>query len=97
MAGARVSEPEVPAIFVEPSRSWVLLKLSGLWARRELLYFLIWRDIKVHYKQTLLGRGLRHPPADADDGDLHRPLRPARVDDSLAGSLTMTTARCLPR
>ena len=40
---------------VEPSRGWVSLKLGELWAYRELLYFLVWRDIKVRYKQTALG------------------------------------------
>jgi len=40
---------------IEPSRGWVSLKLKELWTHRELLYFLIWRDIKVRYKQTALG------------------------------------------
>ena len=40
---------------VEPSRGWVSLRLGELWAYRELLYFLVWRDIKVRYKQTALG------------------------------------------
>ena len=40
---------------VEPSRGWVSLKLGELWAYRELLFFLVWRDIKVRYKQTALG------------------------------------------
>ncbi|HEX8119523.1 MAG TPA: ABC transporter permease, partial [Pyrinomonadaceae bacterium] len=40
---------------VQPSRGWVSLKLGELWAYRELLYFLVWRDIKVRYKQTALG------------------------------------------
>jgi lipopolysaccharide transport system permease protein len=40
---------------IEPSRGWASLKLRELWEYRELLYFLIWRDIKVRYKQTLLG------------------------------------------
>jgi lipopolysaccharide transport system permease protein len=40
---------------IEPSKGWVSLKLGELWAYRELLYFLTWRDIKVRYKQTTLG------------------------------------------
>jgi lipopolysaccharide transport system permease protein len=40
---------------IEPSRGWVSLKLNELWDYRELLYFLTWRDIKVRYKQTVLG------------------------------------------
>jgi lipopolysaccharide transport system permease protein len=42
-------------IKIEPSRGWVSLKLQAVWEYRELLYFLIWRDIKVRYKQTVLG------------------------------------------
>ena len=42
-------------LHIEPSRGWVSLKLGELWVYRELLYFLTWRDIKVRYKQTVLG------------------------------------------
>jgi lipopolysaccharide transport system permease protein len=42
-------------VFIRPSSGWVPLNLSELVEYRELLYFLIWRDIKVRYKQTLLG------------------------------------------
>jgi len=52
----RVQETEVPAaIRIEPSKGWVSLKLKELWEYRELLYFLTWRDIKVRYKQSILG------------------------------------------
>lgn len=44
-----------PVIRLAPSRGWVSLRLGELWTYHELLYFLIWRDIKVRYKQTLLG------------------------------------------
>lgn len=44
-----------PVLNIEPSKSWVSLQLGDLWQYRELLYFLIWRDIKVRYKQTALG------------------------------------------
>jgi len=40
---------------IEPSKGWAPLNFKDLWEYRELLYFLIWRDIKVRYKQTLLG------------------------------------------
>lgn len=40
---------------IVPSRGWVSLRLGELWEYRELLYFLVWRDIKVRYKQTALG------------------------------------------
>src|SRR6266540_3530968 len=50
--------PPAPApavIRVERSRGWVSLKLGDLWEYRELVYFLTWRDVKVRYKQTVLG------------------------------------------
>ena len=47
--------PERPLISIRPSRKRVGLNLRDLWAYRELLYFLTWRDVKVRYKQTLLG------------------------------------------
>jgi lipopolysaccharide transport system permease protein len=46
---------EGQVIVIEPARGWVALKLRELWAYRELLYFLVWRDVKVRYKQTVLG------------------------------------------
>ena len=48
-------EDEVPVLRIEPSHGWISLKLDELWEYRELLYFLTWRDIKVRYKQTVLG------------------------------------------
>lgn len=50
-------EENVQVVRIEPSRGWVSLQLKELWAYRELLYFLIWRDVKVRYKQTALGVG----------------------------------------
>lgn len=47
--------PETPVVVIQPSRTWVALNLRDLWAYRELLCFLTWRDVKVRYKQTLLG------------------------------------------
>jgi lipopolysaccharide transport system permease protein len=44
-------------VCIEPSRGWSSLRLADVWAYRELLYFLVWRDIKVRYKQTVLGAG----------------------------------------
>jgi len=43
------------AIIIEPSKRWVPIRLGELWSYRELLYFLTWRDVKVRYKQTILG------------------------------------------
>ena len=47
--------PEEPLVVIEPNRGWSALDLGDLWAYRELLYFLTWRDVKVRYKQTELG------------------------------------------
>ncbi|MGH7829436.1 MAG: ABC transporter permease, partial [Candidatus Binatia bacterium] len=49
------AEAEIPVVRIEPSHGRVLLRLNEVWAYRELMFFLIWRDIKVRYKQTLLG------------------------------------------
>ncbi|HUF40033.1 MAG TPA: ABC transporter permease [Anaerolineales bacterium] len=40
---------------IEPSKGWVSLNLRELWNYRELFYFFIWRDLKVRYRQTILG------------------------------------------
>jgi lipopolysaccharide transport system permease protein len=48
-------ESDVPVFTVKPSRGWISLQLGELWKYRELIYFLTWRDIKVRYKQTVLG------------------------------------------
>jgi len=48
------AEP-LPLVVIEPMRGLAALRLRELWAYRELLYFLIWRDVKVRYKQTALG------------------------------------------
>lgn len=42
-------------IHIHPSQGWFELNLSEMWKFRELLYFLVWRDLKVRYKQTLIG------------------------------------------
>lgn len=46
---------DIPEILIKPSKGWVSLELKELWTYRELLYFFVWRDIKVRYKQTILG------------------------------------------
>lgn len=46
---------EIPTFIIRPSKGWVPLRLKDLWQYRELFYFLTWRDIKVRYKQTVLG------------------------------------------
>jgi len=47
----------VPVTRIESSGAWPSLKLREVWAYRELIYFLIWRDLKARYKQTVLGGG----------------------------------------
>ena len=47
--------PLTPVVTIKATKSWLPLNLHQLWTSRELLYFLMWRDIKVRYKQTLLG------------------------------------------
>lgn len=44
-----------PLITIQAGKPWQMLQWRELWAHRELLYFLTWRDVKVRYKQTLLG------------------------------------------
>ena len=45
---------EVPTVYIRPSKGWIELNLGDLWAYRELIFFLTWRDIKVRYKQAVL-------------------------------------------
>jgi lipopolysaccharide transport system permease protein len=49
----RASEP--PVTVIERRPGWRFLDLGELWRYRELLFFLVWRDVKVRYKQTVLG------------------------------------------
>ena len=44
-----------PLVVIQPSNRWSSLNLRELWAYRELLFFLTWRDVKVRYKQTAFG------------------------------------------
>ena len=54
-SGERADAAAVQITTIRPSRGWVGVNLAELWRHRELLYFLVWRDIKVRYKQTVLG------------------------------------------
>jgi len=51
----RTETRSAPTVVIQPSRGWAPIRLRELWAYRELLYFLVWRDLKVRYKQTVLG------------------------------------------
>jgi len=46
---------DLPVTIIEPPRAWQSVNLVELWTYRELLHFLVWRDVKVRYKQTVLG------------------------------------------
>ena len=50
---AGISQP--PVVRITPPGRWWILPLAELWAYRELIYFFVWRDIKVRYKQTAIG------------------------------------------
>ncbi|HKG62190.1 MAG TPA: ABC transporter permease [Pyrinomonadaceae bacterium] len=47
--------PAEPLVVIKPSKRWSIVSLKDIWAYRELLFFLTWRDVKVRYKQTALG------------------------------------------
>jgi lipopolysaccharide transport system permease protein len=49
------SHASLPTTRIEPSRGWFNLRLKELWEYRELLYFFVWRDVKIRYKQTAIG------------------------------------------
>ena len=55
MSASAVVRRELPTIRIAPSRGWASLGLASVWEYRELLYFLVWRDVKIRYKQTVLG------------------------------------------
>ena len=46
---------EPPEVILRPPQGWQLINLRELWHFRDLLYFLVWRDVKIRYKQTILG------------------------------------------
>ena len=53
----QLSSAPIPTVIVEPRKPFWDLELGHLWEYRELLFFLVWRDVKVRYKQTALGVG----------------------------------------
>ena len=52
---AAAADGELPETVIEPAPGWRLLDLAELWRYRELLFFFAWRDVKIRYKQTILG------------------------------------------
>jgi lipopolysaccharide transport system permease protein len=57
MSAAGTTAPRTPTIEIAPRRSWLELSWGEFLRYRELLYFLVWRDLKVRYKQTVVGVG----------------------------------------
>jgi len=52
---ARMPLADTPVIDITAPKGWLDLNVRELWQFRELLYFFVWRDIKVRYKQTVIG------------------------------------------
>jgi lipopolysaccharide transport system permease protein len=51
----KLAKPEVPVLRITPPTRWWILPVAELWEYRELLYFFVWRDVKIRYKQTVIG------------------------------------------
>ena len=60
---AKISEMPLPTFVIQPPSGLGSVDVAALWEYRELLYLLVWRDVKVRYKQTLIGAGwaIFHP------------------------------------
>jgi lipopolysaccharide transport system permease protein len=52
---SQVARHEATTVYIKPSSGLAALNLRDLWAYRELVWFMVWRDVKVRYKQTALG------------------------------------------
>src|SRR5688500_6672772 len=52
---SHVEHPDAPEMIIRPRKGWIGIDWSELWRYRELMYFLVWRDVKVRYKQAALG------------------------------------------
>ena len=52
---ASVAAEDQPELVIRPRKGWIAVDWRELWTHRELLYFLVWRDVKVRYKQAILG------------------------------------------
>ncbi len=55
MSNLVLSKSDPNVVVIRPTRRWAALNLRDLWRYRELAYFMVWRDLKVRYKQTVLG------------------------------------------
>ena len=52
---SELTRPQPTTIYIKPTKGLAALNLRDLWLYRELVFFMVWRDVKVKYKQTLLG------------------------------------------
>ncbi len=57
IASSAAEHPRAPSAVIEPRKGIFELDLGAVWEYRELLYFLVWRNVKVRYKQTVVGAG----------------------------------------
>ena len=55
MENSRRQNNQIPVVYLRPAAGWLSIDLKELWRYRELIFFLTWRDIKVRYKQAVLG------------------------------------------
>ena len=53
--GSSATQAPAGRIVIEPTRGWAPVHLGELWEYRELIFFMVWRDLKVRYRQTVLG------------------------------------------
>lgn len=52
---SELTQADIHHIHIEPTQNWLSFQMKEMWLYRELLFFLTWRDIKIRYKQTVLG------------------------------------------
>ena len=52
---SKFENAKLPMIHIEPSKGWISLNLKDVWEYRELLWIFVWRDLKVRYRQTIIG------------------------------------------
>src|ERR1700674_2615048 len=84
---ATIEHPgDFPVVHIAARRGWLALDLAELWAYRELLYFFVWRDIKVRYKQTVIGAAWA----------VLQPLMPMLVFSLFFGMLAKIPSQGLP-
>lgn len=57
MSAKVITPTSEQVVYIRPLKGWAALNLGSLWQYRELIYFMTWRDVKVRYKQALLGVG----------------------------------------